>query len=151
MFRALLIHFKYFSSLNHPSWNIETECFKSGFYSRLQANNAYNLRHQSFSIFQINTTIIKSSRGNRCPKHKQNKQYYKYYKEIFIKINFFHVPDQKPSQMLVFQVFQVPFSNSRLFQVFQVIQAQWKCWISISTWDMVNFWKCLLNHSSLSH
>ena len=61
-------------------------------------------------------------------KHKQSKQYYEYWIEIFIKIYFFQVPDQKPSEIQAFPVFQARFSIFRLFQVFQIFQVQWQPW-----------------------
>ena len=47
------------------------------------------------TVFKINITILKSFRVIRCTKNKESKQYYEYWKEIFIKIYFFQVPNQK--------------------------------------------------------
>ena len=86
---------------------------KSDFYSGLQCDHAYNLRHYSPSIFKINITILKSFRVTRCTKQKQSKQYCEHWKEIFLKIYFLQVCDKKTFRNSGFSgwVFQAPFRS----------------------------------------
>ena len=76
------------------------------------------------SMSEINITILNSFRVTRCTKHKQSKQYYEYWKEIFTKIYFLQVLEQKTFRNSGFyrffrHHFQIPsyFRFSRFFRL----------------------------------